>query len=286
MKLSLLLPIAAAFGCIATTESSCVSSQEELIAALSHKNATRVVICPGDLILTEDVVLSDRSLSVVCEGHCTIRMDPEHGIIARNNSFLQIRNVAFDKHIDFRQGPLFQASGEGILLFHSCSFRNLQFWAEAAIQVSESVNLLLVDSKFRGLVNHDGWGGSALRAHQASIVSIRQCTFIDNTACEGNGGALFIEHAENVVIQDSYFGGNYVFDNGGAIYIGEGDVMLLNTTFRNNHAALDNGNIPGHDLYLGSFASTAFCDTHTRTSMNTAVGGGGKSTTCGLTIDS
>ena len=81
----------------------------------------------------------------------------------------------------------------------------------------------------------NGYAPSAGAILGQGNISIIDCTFINNTAESGAGGALLVSDNKLRVIENSTFKDNNAAIYGGAIYTGN-NATILNSTFENNSA--------------------------------------------------
>ena len=86
-------------------------------------------------------------------------------------------------------------------------------------------------------------GGAILLDH-AQTTTIKDSSFINNSATFGHGGAMFITGNYNpVTVQMSDFEGNIANTFGGAIYNSSGTINISDSAFRHNEANDDGGAI-------------------------------------------
>ena len=94
---------------------------------------------------------------------------------------------------------------------------------------------MLKDSQF---VNNNAMeNGGVIDAHLSSVLTIMCCTFDNNTANAGQGGALNLIKYCNVTLVNSIFENNMVEENGGAILLSASSNMgITKNVFKHNTA--------------------------------------------------
>jgi predicted outer membrane repeat protein len=99
------------------------------------------------------------------------------------------------------------------------------------------------------------WGGAGLCLSGADA-KIANCTFVNNRAQTGCGGAVFVGPQCNIEITDSVFTDNYAGTDGGALCNSGGNIDLRRCVFTRNLALSSGGAI----ATLGGRISSEFCE--------------------------
>lgn len=81
-----------------------------------------------------------------------------------------------------------------------------------------------------------GGGGGGVFASGADLITVRACTFLNNSGGASTGGGLFGQSIE-MLIEDSVFDGNSATIGGAVRFRDNVDVTIRNTQFTNNAAA-------------------------------------------------
>ena len=110
----------------------------------------------------------------------------------------------------------------------------------------------------------ESWSGgdaSGVYVTDDAYVKFDGVTFDDNSTAEGKGGAVYVDSAREVVIENCTFMGNAASGNGGAVYIDGGDyqVTIAHTKFSGNHS-YENGGAIHFEGGSGSVQSCIFVD--------------------------
>jgi hypothetical protein len=95
---------------------------------------------------------------------------------------------------------------------------------------------------------------------------ISYCIF-EHGHTSGNGGAIYIDNVDKLIINRSTFRYNYAYTDGGGIYIGHADPVIQNNLFHNNQTQMSGGGIT---LYYSNPVITGNIFQH-----NTTWNGGG-----------
>lgn len=245
--------------------------------------------------------------------------DPEHGggaIQALGNGAVTVDNCLFNKNYAMYAGGAIYSYSGNIIASNSVFGENTGYFTGGAIYTFNG-NLTISDSKFTK--NDGGLEGGALFAYYGSIIAqnsifianfaenggaivihstnqlegradikiplgtmaIINCTFINNSATAGAGGA--IRSAGDLIVENSTFENNTATSMGGAIFtpssaiirnstftsnkategaggaiIVQYDLDISNSQFNDNYALKDGGAI--YHLYgTANIANTSFC---------------------------
>ena len=104
--------------------------------------------------------------------------------------------------------------------------------------------------------NHAGGSGGAM--DQAGYIN--HCTFTNNTAEDGSGGAIVFGFLRDIVADTCIFTNNHAGDNGGAILLPNSnshiELLVINCTFTNNTAIGSGGTICADKVSLTITQST------------------------------
>ncbi|PRP87621.1 hypothetical protein PROFUN_04648 [Planoprotostelium fungivorum] len=145
-------------------------------------------------------------------------------------------NVTFESN---PSGAILVVAPFDHLLISNCQFiGNTDLFLGNAIAVTSTVtNFTVLNSLFTGQTSRTF--GGAVAVLTAINVKISGCTFTNNSALAGyDGGAIFIEEAVSVELEDNYFEGNFATQGGavGILTAAPIQIRLIRNRFDNNAA--------------------------------------------------
>ena len=144
---------------------------------------------------------------------------------------VSISNLKFIQAKSGGGGSAIGNSG-GSLTVNNCDFSGNTATGNGGT-IGNSGSLTVTNSNFNGNTATGG-GGGAIYNTAALPVTIRGCTFTDNTAT-GNGGAINNDNGNTINVTSCTFTDNTATNNGGAIF-SNGILKVYNSTFTGNNA--------------------------------------------------
>jgi predicted outer membrane repeat protein len=125
----------------------------------------------------------------------------------------------------------------GTSYFTNCNFTYNSNHAVGAINTGLDVPLFVTRCLFERNNGHIGSGA----IQSGGPLDVDDCLFLSNTVSD-TGGAISMEHSNNVRIVRSTFIGNYAGNNGGAIYVTTANnVSIVECSFTDNYAGTNGG---------------------------------------------
>lgn len=103
--------------------------------------------------------------------------------------------------------------------------------------LSDGADLVLIRCVFQE--NTAGRGGGAIYHGMEGRMTVRDCTFLANSA--RYGGACRIDSTQDALLEDCVFADNQGADDGGALYLADADIHIAGCLFEQNRANLDDG---------------------------------------------
>ena len=156
-----------------------------------------------------------------------------------------------------------------------CDFtENSSTTAGGAISVGGTLSLEECDFTKNSVTK--GVGGGGIEVGNDAKLTAWNCTFKDNVAEEGSGGAIYTSQNLAMTLDGCSFTGNNCNSQGGALYLGPASVgegvILTNCDFTENKVAGSSGTTSGGAIYVHNGNMTA----RNCTFANNEIDGGGK----------
>ena len=155
-----------------------------------------------------------------------------------------IVETVFDGNSACRSGgAIFNTNG---ITAKNSTFRNNKAEGASVLQCYggaiyvEKLDVMVIVDNCTFIANHAADYGGAITGFASFSVS--SSIFIDNSAGDNCGGAIYAKKSgvigvsDEIKIVNSIFEGNHAYDDGGAIYTTSTNVNVKNSTFKNNYA--------------------------------------------------
>jgi len=165
--------------------------------------------------------------------------DREGGGLFMSDSTLTVRACIFEDNFAVHRGGAARGS-DGVILFDQCSFVGNLAEAAGAIY-DDGSETTFTECTFQQNAASGGSGG-ALHCTVESTTILDGCSFLENSSGPGDGGAIFSEGG--VTIRRSEFHGNHARNAGAARISG----LIENSVFTGNTADSIGGAIHNHGI--------------------------------------
>ena len=163
--------------------------------------------------------------------------------VNKNTENLNISKCNFESYLESAQevvggGALYFINNVTNLNIDECNFSGYTARAGGAIFFEKTVEKTIIENCIfennEITTQNEDYGGGAISIENDALdLIIGNCEFINNTAST-KGGAIFINNAENILIDNVIFSENTAED-GRALYLNNGnDVKIQNSSFINN----------------------------------------------------
>ena len=199
-----------------------ISDQANLTATIPPGYALQDYLCSGPLKSNTTVVLDDGEHRISSGPLCNISNEGYIAITGSSNTTVRCEG----------EGTVFEFISAQKLTMERITFIN------CGIHLVSIENILIANCTFKDSSNRAIWSQSLV------AVSITNCTFINNSATNGDGGgAVWLSlSAGNVSITNCTFHNNSA-TYGGAVWLSlyTGSVTFTNCTFQNNRALYGTG---------------------------------------------
>lgn len=141
----------------------------------------------------------------------------------------------------------------------NCTFSDNGLSSESlggsAIFIDEqSRDIKITDCSFENNEGPSMEGGGAIRIESAENIEIDNCRFNENSAYN-NGGAVYIRSSNYVSISNSDFKNNRAIKGGAVLNAYSSNITMDNNDFTDNHAVFEGGAVSisyGHDVYISN----------------------------------
>ena len=185
--------------------------------------------------------------------------------VNKNTENFNISKCNFESYTEAAQevvggGALYFINNVTNLNIDECNFSSYIARAGGAIFFEKTVEKSIIENcLFENneitTQNEDYGGGAISIENDALDLIIGNCEFINNTAST-KGGAIFINNAENILIDNTLFSEN-TGEDGGALYLNNGNnVKIQNSSFINNTGIGANIHYAGN--IISSIANSTF----------------------------
>ena len=129
----------------------------------------------------------------------------------------------------------------GLTVIQGCAFLNNLAGGDngfnngAAIMLTLNMRADISDCRFEYNLGNDG-GAGIVRAQEGAFATLRNCSFVQNTAY--NGGALAAVSGASLTAISCHGHGNTANQRGGLFYADDGEITIINSTFTEGYAGL------------------------------------------------
>ena len=185
------------------------------------------------------------------------------GAIYQNNN-ITLDNVTFINNTAKRGGSIY---GETAIIVNSAFINSTSTYAPA---IWVRTDMIIENTIFENLLAEKT--GGALAVQEANLLKINECTF-QNTSAKKNGGAIYIDNEFGEFIISNSRVLNSSAEMGGAIVKLDGDITIKNCEFVDNRAIYSGGAIYVSNVNL-NIADTLICQNKILTDSELYGGGG------------
>lgn len=202
---------------------------------------------------TEATAILDGFTITAGNAHGDFATDPDNdhgrgGGMVIDDGSPTVRNCMFrDNSADWFGGAVFNAGGSDTSFFNITFVNNGTGDLSHAGYVSGGGALGITESapSFFGcqfIGNESRWAGALLSVYGSRVV-LAECSFVENEALEGEGGAVHSTYDSDLLITGSLFVGNAAADRGGAVCDNGGGSTVRNCTVYGNSAGVRGGGL-------------------------------------------